>query len=122
MAALRHFPFRFERSFCVPYGTVPRFGYPTILYQRRFACVPIWLLVIINNVQFPKVFRIRTGILFSRIRIRIQRLRLETNTDPDPDPIRIQGFNDQKFKKITAEKKVKFFFIKNCNLRIPRPP
>jgi hypothetical protein len=26
-------------------------------------------------------------------------LRLETNTDPDPDPIRIQGFNDQKFKK-----------------------
>jgi hypothetical protein len=30
---------------------------------------------------------------------------MEANTDPDPDPIRIQGFNDQKWKKITAEKK-----------------
>jgi hypothetical protein len=32
---------------------------------------------------------------------------MEANTDPDtdPDPIRIQGFNDQKLKKITAEKK-----------------
>jgi hypothetical protein len=28
---------------------------------------------------------------------------MEANTDPDP--IRIQGFNDQKFKKISAEKK-----------------
>ncbi len=37
-------------------------------------------------------------------------MRLETNTDPDP--IRIQGFNDQKLKKkITAEKKIKFFFL-----------
>jgi hypothetical protein len=25
------------------------------------------------------------------------------NTNPDPDPIRIQGFNDQKLKKIPAE-------------------
>ncbi len=39
--------------------------------------------------------------------IRIQHFRL--NTDPDPDPIRIQGFNDQKFKKITAEKI--YFFL-----------
>ncbi len=54
------------------------------------------------------------------IRIRIQHFRL--NTDTDPDPIRIQGFNDQKFKKIPAEKKIKFFFIKNYNLPIPRPP
>jgi hypothetical protein len=40
-------------------------------------------------------------------------LRLETNTDPDtdPDPIRIQGFNDQILKKITAEKKITFFFL-----------
>jgi hypothetical protein len=31
--------------------------------------------------------------------------------DPDPYPIRIQGYNDQKLeKKITAEKKIKFFF------------
>ncbi len=66
------------------------------------------------------MFRIR--IHFLRIRIRIQWIRMEANTDPDtdPDPIRIQGFNDQKFKKITAEKKK--FFIKNCNLPIPRPP
>ncbi len=43
-------------------------------------------------------------------RIRIQSLMLETNTDPvpDPDPIRIQGFNDQKLKKITAQN---FYFI-----------
>jgi hypothetical protein len=35
---------------------------------------------------------------------------LEANTDPDPDPIRIQSFNDKKFKKkITAEKKIRFF-------------
>jgi hypothetical protein len=33
---------------------------------------------------------------------------MEANTDPDtdPDPIRIQGFNDQKLKKITAGKKI----------------
>ena len=36
------------------------------------------------------------------IRIRIQHFRL--NTDPDPIRIRIQGFNDQKLKKIRAEK------------------
>jgi hypothetical protein len=51
---------------------------------------------------------------------------MEANTDPDPDtdpdPIRIQGFNDQKMEKITAEKKIKFFLIRNCNLPIPRPP
>ncbi len=52
-------------------------------------------------------FRIRIN--FLRIRIRIQWIRMEANTDPDTDPdpdlIRIQGFNDQKLKKITAEKK-----------------
>jgi hypothetical protein len=42
-------------------------------------------------------------------RIRIQSLRLETN--PDPDPIRIQGFNDQKLKKITAEIFFYIFFL-----------
>jgi hypothetical protein len=30
----------------------------------------------------------------------------------DPDPIRILGFEDQKFKKITAEKKSNIFLIK----------
>jgi hypothetical protein len=37
-----------------------------------------------------------------------------------PIGIQIQGFNDQKFK--IDEKKIKFFFIKNYNLPIPRPP
>jgi hypothetical protein len=40
------------------------------------------------------------------IRIRIQHFRL--NTDPDPIRILIQGFNDQKLKKITAGKKTFF--------------
>ncbi len=65
------------------------------------------------------MFRIRIHFL----RIRIQRLRLETNTDPDtdPDPIRIQGFNDQKFKKITAEKKVNFFFDQKLSFALLDP-
>ncbi len=59
--------------------------------------------------------------VFILIRIRIQHFRL--NTDPDPDPIRIQGFYDQKLeKKILAEKNYIFFWIKNYNLPIPRPP
>ncbi len=58
---------------------------------------------------------------------------------PDPDPefdvgdqygsgsgsnsIRIQGFNDQKLKKNYSWKFFFiFFYIKNCNLPIPRPP
>jgi hypothetical protein len=45
-----------------------------------------------------------------RFRIRIQHFRL--NTGPDPDPIRIQGFDDQKCKKFTAEK-YNFFISKN---------
>jgi hypothetical protein len=44
------------------------------------------------------------GIPIHFIRIWIQHFRLNT----DPDPIRIQGFDDQKMKKITAEK-TKFF-------------
>ncbi len=47
----------------------------------------------------------RIRIHFIRIRIQIQHFRLNT----DPDPIRTQGFNYQKLKKITAEKKKKFF-------------
>ena len=70
-------------------------------------------------LQFKSVFRIR--IHFFRIRIRIQRLRLENNTDPDtdPDPIRIQGFNDQILKKITAEKKITFFFYQKLQFTFP---
>ena len=55
------------------------------------------------------------------LRIRIQWIRMEANTDPDtdPDPIRIQGFNDQKLKKITAEKKIKFFFDQKLQFTYP---
>jgi hypothetical protein len=44
---------------------------------------------------------------------------MEANTDTDPDPIRIQGFNDQKLKKITAEKKIKFFFDQKLQFTYP---
>ena len=63
-------------------------------------------------------FRVRIHFL----RIRIQRIRMEANTDPDtdPDPIRIQGFNDQKSrKKMTAEKKIKFFFDQKRQFTYP---
>ncbi len=42
---------------------------------------------------------------------------LETNTDPDP--IRIQGFNDQKLKKITDEKKNCIFFDQKLQFTYP---
>ncbi len=88
----------------------------------------------------------RTGIVFHWIRISgpVFSTRVSDphwfNADPDPaffliaDPdcgsgfrIRIpdpdQGFDDLKFKKITTEKKIFFFFwIRNYNLHIPRPP
>ena len=64
---------------------------------------------------FRSVFRIRIHFL----RIRIQRIRMEANTDTDPDPIRIQGFNDQTLKKITAEKKIKFFFDQKLQFTYP---
>ena len=38
--------------------------------------------------------------------------------DLDPDP----GFDDLKLKKITAEKNINFFWIKNYNLPFSRPP
>ncbi len=44
-------------------------------------------------VLFP-VFRIRICL----IKIRIQHFKL--NTDPDPDSVRIEGFDNQKCKKI----------------------
>jgi hypothetical protein len=69
---------------------------PKVLCNKKERQVRILVLV------FQTGFRIRIHFF----RIRIQRLRLETNTDPDPDPIRIQGFNDQKLKKITAGKKI----------------
>jgi hypothetical protein len=44
-------------------------------------------------------FRIRIHLI--QIRVRIQHFRLNT----DSDPIRIQAFDDQKLKKISAEKR-----------------
>jgi hypothetical protein len=77
-------------------------------------------------------FRIRIHFLRIRSRIRIQMIRVDANTDPDTDPdpdpiqIRIQSGSralmTKNWKKITAEKKINFFLIKNCNLPIPRPP
>jgi hypothetical protein len=36
--------------------------------------------------------------------------------------IRIQGFDDPKLKRIYSYKKIGYFWSKNCNLIIPRPP
>jgi hypothetical protein len=44
------------------------------------------------------------GSVFNFLRIRIQRIRTEANMDPDL--IRIQDFDGQKLKKITAELKI----------------
>jgi hypothetical protein len=45
---------------------------------------------------------VETCQLKAGLRIRIQHFR--KNTNPDPDPIRIQGFNDQKLKKLQLKK------------------
>ncbi len=50
-------------------------------------------------------------------RIRIQNLRMNINTDPDP--IWIQGFHDQKLKKIRAEKFFLFFFDQKLQFTYP---
>ncbi len=42
-----------------------------------------------------------------------------SGSNPDPDPIRIQGFNDKKLKKSTAEKKLKFFFDQKLQFTHP---
>jgi hypothetical protein len=74
-----------------------------------------------NRIDISQLVITKAGlrIRIHFIRIWIQHFRL--NTDPDPDPIRIQGFNDQKLKKIQLKKKLHFFWIKNYNLPIPRP-
>ncbi len=38
------------------------------------------------------------------------------------DPIRIQGFMTQNGKHLQPRKKINFFWIKNYNIHIPRPP
>ncbi len=55
----------------------------------------------------------RIRIHFIWIRIRIQHFRM--NNNPDPDPIRIQGFNDQNWrKKLQLKKKLNFFISKTA--------
>jgi hypothetical protein len=44
------------------------------------------------------------------------------NTDPDWIQSGCRALMTKNWKKITAEKKIKFFWIKNYNLPIPRPP
>jgi hypothetical protein len=58
----------------------------------------------------------------TRLRIRIHFIRIQhfrLNTDPDPDAIRIQGFNDQKFKKITVENFFLFFLDQKLQFTYP---
>jgi hypothetical protein len=63
-----------------------------------------------GQAQWEAVYRIR----IHWVRVRIQHFRL--NTHPDPDPVQIQGFDDQKLKKFTAGKNLKFSLIKTCIL------
>ncbi len=69
-----------------------------------------------QSLDDADVARVVDPYSFLRIRIRIQSLMLEANTDPDPNldpdpnPIRIQGLNDQKFKKKLQLKNFFFFF------------
>ena len=64
------------------------------------------------------VGRVSDPYSFLLIRIQIQRIRMEANTDPDPDPIRIQSGSRalmiKNWKKITTEKKIKFFWSKTA--------
>ncbi len=67
--------------------------------------IPVWVWHLSSG------FRIR--IHFLRIRIRIQWIRIQSGS---------RALMTKNWKKITGEKKIKFFFDQNCNLPIPRPP
>ncbi len=59
-------------------------------------------------------------ILLAGLRIRIHLIwirHFRLNTDPEPDPIRIQGLDGQNL--FTAEKNIKYFWIKNYNFTYP---
>jgi hypothetical protein len=69
---------------------------------------------------------LKCGYSLFRIRIHLFRLQIQhfrLNTDPVPVPYPYPGFRWTKIKKkITAENKIWFFGIKNCNLLIPKTP
>ncbi len=54
-----------------------------------------------------------------RIRIHFLRIRIRMEANTDPDPIRIQGFMTKNWKKITAEKKITFFFDQKLQFTYP---
>ncbi len=79
-----------------------------LLKRPEMRYVSITILIITDpTVQLhtgTKYLQAGLRIRIHLIQIRIQYFSLNTGTDPDPIQIRIQGFNDQKLKKITAEK------------------
>jgi hypothetical protein len=77
--------------------------YPTSQNRPLQGYVPMTYFTFFRGTMGVRGLNPGLRIRIHFIRIRIQHFRL--NTDPDPDPIRIQGLNDQKLKKITAEKK-----------------
>ncbi len=59
------------------------------------------------QMQYLKRTRSENAMFEAGLRIRIYFIRIQhfrLNTDPDPDPIRIQGFNEQKLKKVQLKK------------------
>ncbi len=85
-------------------------------HGRILASLPRWIHGKHTFQHFPVVFRIRIFHLIRIRGIRIQYFRL--HTDPDP------GFWWPKIgeKNFGWENSYIFFFCKNCNLLIPRPP
>ncbi len=101
------FPFGFISIFyfCLKsiYAIFPSLRPPINFAERKFKLLFKCHASFLHNVRvFIWGFRIRIHLILIRILIQIQHFRL--NTDPDPDPIRIQGFDDQKLQRFTAEK------------------
>ena len=86
-------------------------------------CVRLFF-IILKNSSLLSIFESKAKQCFGSVFIFYgsgsgSRIRMEANTDPDPDPIRIQGFNDQKLKKITAEQFFLFFFDQKLQFTYP---
>ncbi len=65
----------------------------------------------------------RTGLRIRSYLIRIRNQHFGLNTDPDPDPdpdpIRIQGFDEQKLKKMNSFKKNLIFLDQKLQFTYP---